>query len=161
VASFDKAVPPGGEGKITLTVNTKGYEGNINKTAEVYTNDPKMARFKLGIRAFVLVSISVSPPYVNLEGTADHEVSATVKIVAGLEKDLVIESDRFNLEDKVQYRIEEVEKGRSYLIHFTSIPGKPGIFKGSLDLKTNYKEKPLLDIQIRGSLTQKNIGQGK
>ena len=161
MASFDRAIPPGGEGKITLSVNTKGYKGNINRSAEVFTNDPKMDRFRLGIRAFVLVSISVSPSYVNLNGSADQELSATVKIAAGLEKDLVIEPDKFDLEEKVKYTIEEVEKGRSYLIRFTSIPGTPGIFKGALVLKTNYQEKPCLDIQIRGRLTreaEKNEG---
>ena len=108
MASFDRNIPPGGEGKITLTVNTKGYQGNIHKTAVVYTNDPKMARFRLGVRAFVHVPISVSPPYVILRGNADREISRSVKIVAGLEKPLVIEPDKFNLEDKVKYEIAEI-----------------------------------------------------
>lgn len=149
MASFDRAIPPGGEGKITLTVNTKGYQGNIHKSAVVYTNDPKMARFSLGIRAFVHVPISVSPSYVNLRGSADRETSRSVKIIAGLEKPLVIEPDKFNLEGNVRYEIEEVEKGRVYVVHFTSIPGNIGRFSGFLNLKTNYPERPLIHIRIR------------
>ncbi|MBT8369423.1 MAG: DUF1573 domain-containing protein, partial [Deltaproteobacteria bacterium] len=33
-------MPPGGEGKITIKVDTKGYGGRkMSKTAVVYTND--------------------------------------------------------------------------------------------------------------------------
>ena len=39
MASFDKAIPPGGEGKITLSVDTRGYQGKIHKTARIFTND--------------------------------------------------------------------------------------------------------------------------
>ncbi len=154
MASFDRTIPPGGEGKITLTVNTDGYQGSIHKTAVVITNDPKMARFSLGVRAFVHVPISVTPRYVVLRGNANHEISRTVKIVAGLEKPLVIEPDKFSLEGKIRYEITEIEKGRSYLIRFSSIPrGSSGNFGGSLKLKTNYDEEPVLTIQIRTRLT--------
>ncbi len=161
MASFDRAIPPGGKGKITLTINTKGFQGNIHKSAVVYTNDPKMARFSLGVRAFVYVPISVSPAYVVLRGNADHEISKIVKIVAGLEKPLVLYPDKFNLKEKILYKIKEIEKGRSYLIRFTTIPGNPGIFAGVLNLKTNYEEKPFLNILVRTHLIQGKTNQGK
>ncbi|MBN1846999.1 MAG: hypothetical protein JW932_00285 [Deltaproteobacteria bacterium] len=161
MASYDKAIPPGGEGKITLTVDTRGYERNIYKTADVYTNDPKMPRFRLGVRAYIEVPISVSPSYVNLQGNADQEISRTIKITAGLEEPLIIEPDRFNLEDRVRYEIEEIEKGRTYLIRFTSIAGTSGTFMGFLNLKTNYQEKPLLNIRIRANLRQGKTSQGR
>jgi len=39
-----------------------------------------------------------------------------------------------------------VEKGRTYLVHFISIPGNTGPFSGFLNLKTNYEEKPMINI---------------
>ena len=38
--SFDRAIPPGGEGKIILQVNTAGFQGAIDKSARVSSNDP-------------------------------------------------------------------------------------------------------------------------
>ena len=61
MASFDHTIPPGGEGKITLKVNTKGYEGKIYKGALVNTNDHEHNAVHLGIKAFVKVPVSVSP----------------------------------------------------------------------------------------------------
>jgi len=153
--------PPGGERKITLTVDTKGYQGHILKTVVVYANDPKMARFRLGVSAFVQVPVSVSPPYVILRGNADREISRSVKIVAGLEKPLVIELDKFSLEGKVRYEIAEIEKARFYFIRFSSIPGTLGNFWGFLNLKTNYEEKSLLNIRIRTRFTQGKTNQEK
>jgi len=48
----------------------------------------------------------------------------------------------------VTYRIEEVEPGRIFRVHFTSIPGPSGNYRGILKLKTNYPEKPEITIRI-------------
>lgn len=45
-------MPPGKEGKIELAVeHTEGYVGEVAKSANVTTNDPKMASFTLMLRA--------------------------------------------------------------------------------------------------------------
>lgn len=73
-----------------------------------------------------------------------------VEIKAGLDKPLALTPEEFNLEGKLTYRIEEIEKGRRFKIHFTSIPGPSQRFNGFLNLKTNYPEKPIINIRIRG-----------
>lgn len=150
MASFDRSIPPGGEGKITLTVNTKGYEGNIRKTAAVYTNDPKRAQFTLGVRAFVHVPISLRPRYVRLFGREDVRITRSIEIKAGLDKPLILEPGQFNLEGKLTYSIVETEKGRKFKVYFTNIPGVEGYLRGFLNLKTNYVEKPVVTISISG-----------
>ena len=148
MASFDRIIPPGGKGKITLSVNTKGYYGNIRKSATVYTNDPKTARFTLRIRAFVRVPISVKPSYVRLYGKGDATLTNRVEITAGLDKPLKLEPNRFSLEGKVTYRIKEIEEGRKFIVYFTNIPGSTSSYSGFLNLKTNYDEKPTITIKI-------------
>lgn len=150
MASYDRVIPPGGEGKITLSVRTKGYEGKIHKTARVETNDPRMKTFTLGLRAFVQVPIYVKPRYVRLNGRENVSVTRSVEIMAGLDKPLTLEPSQFNLEGKVTYKVEEIDKGRKFKVSFTNIPGVAGSYRGSLNLKTNYDEKPVLNIGIRG-----------
>ena len=53
MASFDQTIPPGGVGKITLSVSTEGYQGNIRKRARVYNNDPENKQTYLTMMAFV------------------------------------------------------------------------------------------------------------
>ena len=51
-SSFDKVIPAGKEGKITLAVeNTEGYKGEVTKSATVATNDPEHQTFALILKA--------------------------------------------------------------------------------------------------------------
>lgn len=150
MASYDKAIPPGGEGKITVKVHTKGYQGKIYKSAKVNTNDPKQNIIKLGIKAFIKVPVLISPRYVSFYGKAGQSITKIIEIKAGLKNPLTLSQDQFDLAGKVKYRLEEIDKGRRFKIYFTNIPGQPGNYSGFLKLKTNYPEKPVIIIKIRG-----------
>jgi len=134
-------------------VDTRGYEGAIYKDAVVHTNDPKMSLFSLGVRAYIQVPISVRPHYVRLDGREDVSTTSSIEITAGLDKPLMLEPGQFNLEGKITYRIEELDKGRSFRVDFTNVTGFAGSFRGALYLKTNYDEKPVIAIGIAGQIT--------
>jgi hypothetical protein len=150
VANFDPAVPPGGEGKITLTVNTKGYQGSVRKSARVKTNDPENTNISLVIKATVKVPIYVSSRYVHLYGSGDSVVEKTVKIMGELDKPLNLTVAEFTPQEKLKYSIETVLKDKEYRVKFTSIPGIKENYRGTLKLKTNYSEKPEIDLFIQG-----------
>ena len=160
MASFDKAIPPGGVGKITLSVHTEGYQGNFRKSARVHGNDPKKKQITLTLMAFVKVPIYISPTYVYFKGKEGESVTRMVQIKAGLDKPLTLTPDQFNLEGKLTYTVEEVEKGRRFIIRFTSIPSPPQTYQGFLNLKTNYPEKPVINIRIRGRFAKVEKGGG-
>jgi hypothetical protein len=56
--------------------------------------------------------------------------------------------------------VEEIEKGRRFKIRFISIPGPPQTYHGFLNLKTNYPEKPEINIRIRGRFVTVKKGAG-
>ena len=160
MASFDKAIPPGGEGKITLSVRTEGYQGQIRKTARVYTNDPRAKETALRLKAFVKAPIYLRPRYVNLSGLEGERVIRTMEIRAGLDKPLELSPESFNLEGKLSYTVEEIEKGRRFILRFNSIPLSAQTYKGFLKLKTNYPEKPTIKIKIRGRFVKAKKSAG-
>jgi hypothetical protein len=92
----------------------------------------------------------MSSRYVYLLGRAGQTMTRSVKIKAELDKPLTLEPTHFDLSSKVIFRIEELEKGKTFIIHFTNIPGPDEIYHGFLKLKTNYPEKPELAIRVRG-----------
>ena len=157
MANFDPAVPPGGEGKITLKVDTKGYQGNVRKSARVKTNDPEKQTVLLVVKATVKVPINVSSRYVQLYGKGDKEVQKTINIVAELDKPLNLTVIELTPKDKLKYTIETVQKGKEYRIRFTSIPGIKENFRGILKLKTNYSEKPEISFVIHGRFKPTDI----
>jgi hypothetical protein len=155
VAHFDKAIPPGGEGKIQIKVKTKGYQGTIHKSARVYTNDPANNIVKLSIKAVIQVPIYVSSRRVNLYGTEGQVLTKLVEVRAELNKPLELTPGQFNLAEKLTYTIEEIEKGRKFQVRFTNIPGPVQSYHGFLKLKTNYPEKPEITIPITGRFRKK------
>jgi len=150
VAQFDRAIPPGGEGKVTLRVDTRGFEGNVRKSARIYSNDPTNRIQTIRVEGFIRRPITLSQKTVYFQGSSHQSMTKTVKIRGGFEKPLKIEPVQFTLDQWLTYQIEEVQPGKLYLIHFSSIPGTYHYYQGFLRLKTNYPERPEIDIQIRG-----------
>ena len=155
MAYFDRAVPPGGEGKITLKLSTKGYQGTVTKGVTVYTNDPGNITVMLSVRAVVRSPIHLSSRYVYLYGIEGQTVTSPVEISGEPGKPLALVPAEFNLREKVIYVFKEVEKGKKFRIEFKSVPGPPQTYQGFLKLKTNYPEKPEITILIRGRFGKK------
>ncbi len=150
MASYDRSIPPGGEGKISLKLNTTGYEGKVRKAAIVYTNDPKTPQDTLVIDATVKTPIMVSEKVVFLQGTTQETITRSIDIKGELNKPLKLEPVDYTLDKKVKFNIEEVSKGKHYRVTFTSIPNVGNYYQGLLKLRTSYPEKPELVIHVRG-----------
>ncbi|MFW6147802.1 MAG: hypothetical protein ACOC6B_05345 [Thermodesulfobacteriota bacterium] len=113
----------------------------------------------MSVKAFVQVPIYVKPPYVHLYGREDATVTRGVEIEAGLDKPLTLKPGQFNLAGKVTYAIEEIDAGRRFKISFTSIKGVAGLYRGFLNLETNYEERPIVTIRISGRFVKAKTSQ--
>lgn len=156
MAHFDEAVPPGGEGGITLQIETDGYHGTMKKSARVYSNDPERNVVRLSIKAKVKAAIDYSPRFVYLNAKVNQSVTRTVEIKAGLDRSLELDPVDFTLADKLDYSIRELEKGRRFEILFTTRPAEAQTYRGYLKLETNYPEKKNINIRIRGRIVGEN-----
>jgi hypothetical protein len=107
------------------------------------------------VKAFVKVAIHVSPRQVSFYGAEGQIITKVVEIKAGLDEPLILIPGRFDLEEKLTYTVDEIEKDRRFNVRFTTIPGPPGTYRGSLEFKTNYPEKPEITINIRGQFYKK------
>jgi hypothetical protein len=149
-AEFDKAVPPGREGRIKLKIGTEGLQGEVIKTARVFTDDPDNSMLLLKVESQVNPAIFLSKYYVKLVGKVGQEIRQEVEVRAGLDRPLTLTPVKFTLDGKASYEIEEVEKGRRFLISFRSESNAQQKYQGYLKLGTNYPEKPDITIRIRG-----------
>lgn len=60
-SDYSKVVPPGQEGKITLSVHTENFIGPIAKSAQVFTNDPAQPQFTLLLNMKVVEPLVEGP----------------------------------------------------------------------------------------------------
>ena len=126
----------------------------IIKHLRVYTNDPSLPQVLLGVKAFVKAPLYVSPRYASFYSLKNESPSLAVEIKAGLEKPLTLEPGDFSLQGEVAYRIDELEKGRRFRVVVLDIPGGSDAYRGYLNLKTNYPEKPVVNIKIIGRFVE-------
>lgn len=150
VASFDKVIPPGEAGRITLQVDTKGFAGLIRENARIYSNDPVNPELLITVTAFVKPVITLSQRYVTFNGKGDESLAREIEIVGEMEKPLKLTPLSFNLDGKLTYSISEIEKGKKFRVQFKNLQGNAENFRGFLKLRTNYLEKPEVTIWIWG-----------
>ena len=153
---FDRNIPPGGEGLISLKINLKDMDpGAVQRSARIYTNDPINSTALLTVKAFVKAPIHVSPKKVNLIGDEGSIITESVTITANEEIPLELEPQNLYFTEMVTYQLEVIEQGKIFKINFTNLPNAQGSFKGVLILKTNYPEKPEIYISIAGDFQNK------
>jgi hypothetical protein len=85
---FDSTVPPNGEGKISVKIDTKGFDGPERWVVKVFSNDPKWGEAILDLRANVKPVITVSGTAVLFSGKKNTAMSREIEIGTGLDRPL-------------------------------------------------------------------------
>ncbi len=152
MARFDRTIPPGGEGKITLEVHTKTYQGNIHKTARVTSNDPKNQQLTIGMKGKIWAPVNLEPKYARLTGTLGEEIETVVQLRGEKEEPLALKVASVSIPDKVAVELNEVEKGRSYKLKIKNKVNEETRYSGQVKLTTDYPEKPEIIVRISGNI---------
>jgi hypothetical protein len=150
VVDFDPLIPPNGEGKIKLKINTKGFEGPERWVVKVFSNDPRWRVAVLDLRANVKTVITLAGSPVFFTGKKNAPITEEVEISTATDKPLILTPERFTLSDKVTYSLSEIEKEKRYKVTFQHVAAKRENYRGFLKLKTNFAEKPDVTIWIIG-----------
>lgn len=161
MVQFDRTIPPGGEGKIELKVNTEGLSGTINKEVTAYTNDPKNSIVTLTLKANIKLSIQINPKNLYFNNDEGNVITKSVIITANEERPLELEPTQFTIGERVTYKIEVMEQGRIFKVNFEYTPIEGDNLKGALILKTNYPEKPEITIPINVRFQKKTTNKNK
>ena len=148
MAQFDRAIPPGGEGKITLEIRTKGYQGKMHKTARVMSNDPKNPQLTITMQGKIWASIQINPRHVHLRGTVGEKVEQVVRVQGEKKEPLMVKLASVSIPDKLAVELRETEKGRGYEVKIQNKVMGEATYAGQVTLTTNYPEKPELVIRV-------------
>lgn len=154
MASFDKVIPPGQEGKITLSVKTQNMSsGKFSKSASINCNDPKHPKLKIRLKGEIKNYISVKPSSrIYLAGTEGDIISKSVKIIQHEDSPLKITQIESDIDDKINYELKSVVEGKEYELMVKTQKGLQGRSRGKITLTTNSKKKPNLEIRVNTNL---------
>jgi hypothetical protein len=150
VASFDQAIPPGGVGKIVLTVKTEGYQGRVTKSALVKSNDPRQQRLSLSLSAEIRSYIVVEPaPRAVLQGVVGDDIRQVLRIRAGDGYPLQIRETSTNMSQWLDYKIVSKGGNHQYDLELRNKAQGRVLAGGYIRLVTNHPKKPEVTIPVQ------------
>jgi hypothetical protein len=114
-----KVIPPGGEGQVKATFDTKGRKGKTNKKIYIYSNDPSNSKYALSLKGEIVVEVEVNPTRLNFgnykkkqTGSLDFFVTiedpekVRVSSVAIKDRRFSIEPGRVDSTGKAHYKVK-------------------------------------------------------
>jgi hypothetical protein len=158
VASFDKVIKPGAEGKIQSSVDTKSFSGPISKSVLVVSNDPDRPQVNLFIKALV-------KPYVDVLPQAFVRFSVIKGDNAGQDVILLSEEKGFRptvAETSQPYVKAEIlpagdkdkiagRTGDQYKVRINVTPDAPeGLLNAPIRVATGVSQQPTIEIPVSG-----------
>jgi hypothetical protein len=155
LASYDKQIPPGGDGKITLKLNTDGYGGTtITKGALVETNDKARLKFSLNMKGNVQAFASIEPRRANLSGAIDQAIRSKITIIPDERYAFKVLESKAEKGQDIRFKLEEVrESGKlQYVLNIENTKKTPGRYVDNIILKTDSSLRPEIQISVYGNL---------
>ena len=150
MASFDQAIPPGGVGKIVLTVKTEGYQGRVTKSALVRSNDPRQQSLSLSLAADIRTYIVVEPvPRAVLQGVVGDDIRQVLQIRAGDGYPLQIRETSTNMTQWLDYKVVSKGGNHQYDLELRSKAQTQASAGGYIRLVTNHPKKPEVTIPVQ------------
>ena len=153
VADYERTIPPGGQGQITLAIKPFSVLHQFRKETRVWTNDPDRSEFSLVLTGSAKPFIEITPSHiVRLRGAPGNNVQGEVRFTSHLPGAFEITNFRTNIPDKIDVSLKPVEPGRVYVLEVKNKAQNSGPYAGLIELNTNSKERPRLIVRVFGEI---------
>jgi hypothetical protein len=158
VPEFDKVIKPGGEGKVTLTVDTKNFSGPISKTALLITDDPAVPQKTIFLSAIVKPFVDALPyGFFRIQALAGEPTSSDLILVSDEPDFKPTKAEAPNSFLRVSLApVPEKERVKDrnpnqWKVTVTTAPDAPeGLLGGNVKVATGVKKQPELELPISG-----------
>ena len=158
VASFDKVIKPGAEGKVITSVDTKSFSGPISKSVLLVSNDPERGQINLFVKATVKPYVDILPqPYVRVAVVKGDTDSRDVILLSEEKsfKPTVAESSQPYVKAEIAPAGEKDKipghAGEQYRLRITVSADAPeGLLNAPVRIATGVAQQPTVEIPISG-----------
>jgi hypothetical protein len=159
VASYDKTIPPGQEGAITLTIKPSSVLHQFRKETKIRLNDPERPMVQLVMTGVALPFIEILPSHiVRLRGAPGEEVKGRVTFISHLPIPWKITEFRTSIPDKIEVTLKPEVPGKEYVLEVRNKSREAGPYAGLVELFTSSKERPRLIVRVFGELYLPSAG---
>lgn len=153
VPDYDETIPPGGQGKVTLTIKPFTVLNKFRKKAVVTTNDPSHGEATLVLTGVVTPLIEVQPGnIIRFLGDPREPKESQVRFISHLSGPWEIKDFRTNIPDKIEVKVKAEEPGRVYVLEVKNRVQEGGRYTGLIEVFTTSKERPRMIVRVFASL---------
>ncbi|MEW6386855.1 MAG: DUF1573 domain-containing protein [Thermodesulfobacteriota bacterium] len=159
VFDYDRRIPPGGEGKITLGIKPYSVIHPFQKKTKVRFNDPGQPEVVLVLKGKARPMIEIQPSHiVRLRGSVGQDLRGQVRFTSNLPFPLEITKYQTNVGDKIEVHLHAEVPGKVYVLEVRNKSREAGHYAGKIDLFTNSQQRPRLLVRVFGDLYSESLG---
>jgi hypothetical protein len=153
VAKYDRVIPPGGAGKISLQIQPFSVVHAFKKKTYVRFNAPDLSSVTLVVTGNAQKSIEIEPSHiVRFRGPPKDNLTAQVKLTSNLPFPWEITKWQDSIPDKIDVKLKTERPGKVYVLEVRNKSLDEGHYVGMIELFTNVVHKPKIIIRVIADL---------
>jgi hypothetical protein len=159
VPKYDKSIPPGGQGDITLTLKPFSVIHQFKKETKVRLNDPDQPLLVLTLTGVAQPFIEIQPSHiVRLRGSPSDDIRGQVRFTSHLPTPFKITQFRTNIPDKIEVTLKPEVPDKVYVLEVRNKGQQSGAYAGLIELSTNSEKRPRLIVRVFGEIYLPSAG---
>lgn len=152
-ADSDRRIPPGGQGRITLTIAPYSVLRQFTKKTKVFFNDPDHPEVVLTLQGYGKPFIEIQPSHIiRFRGKPGEDLSSQVRFISHLPAPWEIKEIKTNIPQFIDVTVKTEEPGRIYVVEVRNKRQEAGNYAGVIELFTTSGKRPRLIMRVFGEL---------
>ena len=158
-ADSDRRIPPGGVGRITLTIAPYSVLRQFTKKTKVFFNDPDHPEVVLTLQGYGKPFIEIQPSHIiRFRGKPGEDLKGQVRFTSHLPDPWEITGFKTNIPQFIDVAVKAEEPGRIYVVEVRNKRQEAGNYAGVIELSTTSKQRPRLIMRVFGELSLPSAG---
>lgn len=158
VANYDKVIPPGGTGNISLEIKPFSVVHAFKKKTYVRFNAPDQSSVNLVLTGNAQKSIEIEPSHIiRFRGDYRDTLTAEVKLTSYMTFPWEITRMQNSIPDKIDVNLKAEKPGKVYVLEVKNKCHDQGHYIGMIELFTNVVHKPKIIIRVIADLAPETV----
>jgi hypothetical protein len=159
VPRYDRVIPPGGQGEVTLTIKPYSVMRDFIKNTKVSLNDPEHPELTLTLKGYVQPIIEIQPSHIiRLRGAPGKDLRGQVRFISHLSAPWKITGYENSIPQMVAVSLKEEKPGKVYVLEVRNLRREEGHYAGVIRLETTSVERPRLIVRVFANLYPSGSG---
>lgn len=158
-ADSDRRIPPGGVGRIKLTIAPYSVLHKFAKKTKVFFNDPDQGEVILTMKGEAKPFIEIQPSHIiRFRGKPGEELRDQVRFISHLPGHWEIKGFKTTIPQFIDVTVKAEEPGRIYVVEVRNKRQEAGTYAGVIELSTTAEKRPRMIMRVFAELSLASAG---